>query len=216
MALQAVERSAVSSKLTSSSYVSPDDGFVTDMIKHWWQAPASAAAAADHHSAQASVGHPCSQQHSSVFVGQEHPQQHQHPHGDATQGHPQPQRPVEPFTVGHPQATGIDELTTKLQEDAALCPDSRSNFKAGLDTSQDIGANPSQIMEGISSERPTHSVQDHVATAAAAVADQSSDARTVPSHASSSHHVQTDAQSTPTLSSSFSCSVPGPGHGSSF
>ena len=178
--------------------VAPDDAFVTDMIKHWWQQPAAALSAAQEPSALASSGHPYSFQQPVAPSESGHPQRQrplnpcgqgqaqlqqlldasrkasaspQQAFSDMTAGHPMPEQPLAPFTAGHPQATGIDALTEKLRQDAALGPSLGADSSDVAIEQQTRSSKSKTKRQDTDLHRSNHSVQD-VADTAAAVADQ--------------------------------------------
>ena len=145
--------------------VPPDDGFVTDMIKHWWQQRAPAAQAAQQPSALVMAKHLVSES-DTALSHQGHPQQQQ-PYVDNTDPQAQSEQPLSPFIAGHPQAGAIDILTDKLQGAAALDPHPSQHADSTAKEGQG-----SQKLEGVEPQNTTFSVQNDVAEAAAAAADQ--------------------------------------------
>ncbi|KAL0020383.1 hypothetical protein WJX79_002660 [Trebouxia sp. C0005] len=86
--------------------IRPDDAFVTDLIKHWWQQPASATSVTQQPSVLPSSELPSTlnvQDGPSVSVSM-------------TEGEFQSGQSLAPYTAGHPQASGIDTHTDKLLE----------------------------------------------------------------------------------------------------
>ncbi len=170
--------------------IKPDDVFVTDLIKHWWQKPASATSLTQQPSALPSSVLP------SALSVQGGP-----PVSDSmTEGHFQSGQSLAPFTAGHPQASGIDTLTNKLLGDAGQGPPAGARTHSTPILHQGL-SNPSPIVAEAAPERTNRSVQDDTATAAAAAADQHANvAEPPPEHSASSllsHSQSLDVTSSP-------------------
>ena len=97
---------------------------------------------------------------------QGHPQQQQ-PYVDNTDPQAHSEQPLSPFIAGHPQAGAIDTLTGKLQGAAALGP----HPSQIADSAAKVGPGSLNI-EGLEPQRTNFPLQNEVAEAAAAAADQ--------------------------------------------
>lgn len=140
---------------------------------------------------------------------QGHPQQQQ-PYVDNTDAQAHSEQPLSPFIAGHPQAGAIDTLTDKLQGAAALGP-----HPSQIADSTAKEGQGSQNLEGVEPQSTTFSVQNDVAKAASAAADQyggisagsaGHSSSPTPSQPQELHHSQSSVSPSfpnPTLPASF-------------
>lgn len=155
--------------------IRPDDAFVTDLIKQWWQQPASATSVTQQPSVLPSSELPSTlnvQDGPSVSVSM-------------TEGEFQSGQSLAPYTAGHPQASGIDTLTDKLLGNAGPGPPAGARTHSTPILHQGM-SKPSPVVAGAAPERTSCSVQDDIATAAASAADQHADVADPPPERSAS------------------------------
>lgn len=176
----------------------PDDAFVTDLIKHWWQQPAPATSVTQQPSAL-----PSSELPSALNVQGGPPDS-----VSMTEGHFQSGQSLAPFTAGHPQASSIDTLTDKLLGDTGQGPPAGAKTHSTPILYQGL-SNPSPIVPGPAPERTNCSVQGDTATAAAAAADQHADLAEPPLELSASSLLS--QRQSPAMTSSSLSALQSPG-----